>query len=231
MPYAHYGYLSISTPNRYINPLINNSNGFDKLEKLCFDTKTIGDNSSYYFRNVQSLIMSGGRHNKIDQSKLQRTKIEFLNTIVNLSNIKYLRVPDDCFITSTLLLKIFKKRPNLSTLEIDKMTLISFLKSRQLCKSLNGNIITLDVTGEGNDKYIQSNEIYLICQTFSNLEQPQCHINFLGNLVFILTKCSKLTTIKLGGITQEIYSWIQINASTLNYFTVKINIDKICFIL
>jgi hypothetical protein len=89
------------------------------------------------------------------------------------------------------------------------------LENSQLCELLNKKIIKLDISADDRNRYIESNDIYSFCMA-SNCKEIRWHVITLDNLLLILSKCTKLSMIILGKIHQSIYSWIQINASTLN---------------
>jgi hypothetical protein len=196
--------------NRY-----SHSNEFNHVEKLILSVNDIRDNLSYYFTNVTSLIFTSIYH-EADECKLL-SNIKYLPMVVSLSSIKHLTIINQRYITSVSLLNILKALPHVSSLMIDKQNLMSCLNNDELCKCLNEKIITLNISND-LDTFIQSNEIDLFCKTFSNLEHLQCHLNVLDDLVFILAKCSKLSMIKIRGSSNQIYSWIQINASIFNVY-------------
>jgi hypothetical protein len=222
IPYINDGYLLKYTAKRYINSLMSNSNEFDNVKDLYLQPRAIRNDSLYYFRNVQSLTLTHefDHDEKTNECDLSKTEIKFLNmiVIVNVSNIKHLTIENNCHISSSLLSEILKKLPNVSSLTIKKEPLILFLENLELCKCLNKNILTLNIYTDYINRYITSNEIDLLCKTFSNLEQLLCCIENVDDLLLILKKFSKLSMIKLGMISKQIYSWIQINASTLNVY-------------
>jgi hypothetical protein len=225
IPYISSIYRLQHTTKRYINSLMSNSNEFNNVKNLDIEPRAIRKDSLFYFKNVQSLTLTHelDDEEKTNECDLSNTQIKFLNTIVNVSNIKHLSIEDDCHITSSLLSKLLKKMPNVSSLWIKKQTLISFLENRELCKCLNKKIKTLDISIHYLHRYINPNQIDLLCKTFSNLEKLHCYIKNIDDLLLILKKFSKLSMIKLEMISKQIYSWIQINASTLN---VNINFTK-----
>ncbi|CAF4047365.1 unnamed protein product, partial [Adineta steineri] len=56
------------------------------------------------------------------------------------------------------------------------------------------------------------------CKTFSNVEELQCDIDNVDDVLLILTKCSKLSKIKIKCVTKRIYTWFQNNALTSNVY-------------
>ncbi|CAF3091689.1 unnamed protein product, partial [Rotaria sp. Silwood2] len=107
--------------------------------------------------------------------------------------------------SSPLLLEILKELSYVSSLEIEKHTLLPFLNNHQLCEYLNRKIKTLDISINFIDYPITSNEVDLICKTFSNFEQLHCYMGELDNLLSILRQCLKLSIINIQPISEDIY--------------------------
>ncbi|CAF1187086.1 unnamed protein product [Adineta steineri] len=208
-----------------------NLNGFDKVTELTLSQMTIKDNSPYYFNNVKTLILT--HENCFDEEmheyKLQKEQIKFLNNIVNVSNIKHLKFPirDDVLPSSSLLLEILKELPYVSSLEINRGSLMSCASDHELRKYLNTKITTLKLcTNNCYYGYMKSDEVDLLLETFSNLEQLQCNFQCSNDLLLILKKFSKLLIINSPYITKEVHSWIQENASKLNVYIDFYEIDN-----
>ncbi|CAF1069042.1 unnamed protein product [Adineta steineri] len=183
----------------------------------------IKDNSPYYFNNVKSLELIYEYHSDThpDEYKLQKEQIKFLNKIVNLSNIKHLKFPtrDDVLPSSSLLLEILKELPYVSSLEINRGSLMSCAPDHELRKYLNTKITTLNLyTYNHYDGYMKSDEVDLLLETFSNLEQLHCNFEYSADLSLILKNFSKLSIINSATISKEVHSWIQENASKLNVY-------------
>ena len=230
VPYMNNTYRLKSTIKRYTNSLASNSNEFDNVDDLDLSPELIRDDSTYYFRNIQSLTLINDIGHDDDDTEseeydLSTTQIELLNMIVNVSSIKHLGIDDDCYISSSLLLNLLKKLPKVSSLTIQKRSLIRFLQNRDLCKYLNAKITTLDISIYYRNRYMKSNQIDLLCEAIPNLEQLYCYIKNVDDLLKILGKCSKLSMINLKKISEEIYSWIEINTSTFNVYIDFTGID------
>ncbi|CAF1326468.1 unnamed protein product [Adineta steineri] len=218
MPYVWNEYRLLTSFNNY-----GNLNGFDKVTKLTLSQMTIKDNSPYYFNNVKSLELINENHFDTypDEYMLQKEQIKFLNKIVNLSNIKYLKIPAPSYklFSSSLLLEILKELPYVSSLEIDKDSLTLCVKDRELRKYLNTKITTLYLYNYSPyGDYIKSDEVDLLPETFSNLEQLHCNIGSSVGLSLIVKNFSKLSIINSTTISEEVHSWIQENASKLNVY-------------
>jgi len=225
IPYAWNEYILIPTRDRY-----SYSNQFDNVTKLNLSTMAMTDSSSYYFKNVKSLtlITECDSDNEQDFCKLQTTEIKSLNKIVNSSNIKHLGFSETCNVqlSSSLLLELLKELPYVSSLKIDRNDLKSFYNNHELCEYFNRKINTLYISTYSSGLYINSDEVDLLCKTFSNIEELHCYIEKLDDLLSIIRRCSKLSMINLSNINKHIYSWIQVNASKLNVYIDFISVQR-----
>ncbi len=110
-----------------------------------------------YFQNFKSLKLMK-EWNVLGynpQLKKEKRHLESLKKVVNLSNLQHLDVKSIYNIISpTILLEILKQAPQLSSLVIDKPTLISFLTNNQLYLYLNKMIKILDITNNSHDQFI-----------------------------------------------------------------------------
>jgi hypothetical protein len=217
IPYVWNEYSLIHTCYKY-----NISNGFDNVTKLSLVTVAVKDNSPYYFKNIKSLTLVKPDIDftyEPEEWMLNSTQIKFLNKIVNLSNIQHLAISDAHYmLSSSLLVEILKELPYISSLQIDKFSLISFIKDHELRKYLNRKINVLSIIDIYLHYDIESDDVDLLCEIFSNLEQLHCYPKDLDVLLLILRKFSKLSMINSGNISKDTYSWIQINASNLNVY-------------
>ena len=66
-------------------------------------------------------------------------------------------------------MEILKQATQLSSLAIDKPTLISFLTNDELCQYLNKMINVLDITDYCDDKFIEYDELNNLSQISSNV--------------------------------------------------------------
>ena len=198
IPYMRNEFRLISDMDRYGNSLNNHINEFDNVRDLTLWKVAIRNNSSYYFKNIQSLTIATSIHNiyrytyndaETDMYNSAERQIEFLNRLVNLSSVKQLIIDRGCAITSSLLLEMLKKLPNVSSLTINEWALIPLLENHHLCESLNQKIITLDISGDRRNIYIKSSDIDSFCIASSNLRQLKYDINNLNTVLLILGKC------------------------------------------
>ncbi|CAF3513649.1 unnamed protein product [Adineta steineri] len=211
----------------YENSLVNNSIVFDNVTSLYLVPKAIGNNSLFYFRNVESLILSrefivfsnDDEEEETYEFDISRTHINNLHRIVNLSCITHLEVGYDFHLSSCLLTKILQKLSNVNSLEIPKPVLISYLENRQLCKILNRKIKELDINSYSSRfgcQHIKLNQTDWLYKAFANLEELKCQIKNIQCLVSLLEKFSQLSRLTIVNANAQIKSWINTNASTFN---------------
>ncbi|CAF0845169.1 unnamed protein product [Adineta steineri] len=230
LPYIHNDYTLTTADhgsdnsNQFDNlDEFDSSDRFDNVNELSIWTRMIRSDSSFYFRNVKTLRLTSGveGEGETDEYELQTYDLQFLDVIVNLSNIQHLIIAEECYMSSSeVLLNILEQLPVVSSLTIRRDQLISYLDNYQLCKWLNEKIKTLNISSGWNQSGIhnQFGNENLFSKTFLNVEHLICDIETLDELLLILSKCSKLSTLNIGNINEEIYTWIQRNASTLNIY-------------
>jgi hypothetical protein len=80
---------------------------------------------------------------------------------------------------------------------VHKDTLFPSFDNSELRRYLNKMIRKLDVTGDDDKSFLDSNEIRKLCQVFSNMEQFRCNVFQPDNLVLILHKLSNLLHMKV----------------------------------
>ncbi|CAF4259813.1 unnamed protein product, partial [Adineta steineri] len=119
IPYIPHYYTLTSTMKKYNSSSTNGLNEFDNVNYLSLFASAVRDDSSWYFRNVQSLSLAGTRDYR-DEDDEYELKIEHLKTIVNLSNIAELEITEECAVKSELLFEILKQMPNISSLILKK---------------------------------------------------------------------------------------------------------------
>ncbi|CAF4281499.1 unnamed protein product [Adineta steineri] len=130
---------------KYNSPSTNGVNEFDNIKYLSLFTGAIIDDSSWYFRNIQSLSLASTENHRNEDDEYE-FKIEHLKKMVNLSNITRLEITERCGIKSELLLEILKQMPNISSLILKKKIASSFYTNHELCELLNKKIKMFDYT-------------------------------------------------------------------------------------
>ncbi|CAF1358381.1 unnamed protein product [Adineta steineri] len=145
IPYSFTHYTLTPTMKKYNSPSTNGVNEFDNIKYLSLFTGAIIDDSSWYFRNIQSLSLASTENHRNEDDEYE-FKIEHLKKMVNLSNITRLEITERCGIKPELLLEILKQMPNISSLILKKKIASSFYTNHELCELLNKKIKMFDYT-------------------------------------------------------------------------------------
>jgi len=226
VPYISNGYEVTPDTRRYCNESSNNWHTFVKVTilQLNFDKTTIS--SQYYFPNVRLLrlnIVDIDEDDTYDSSKTKQ--IQCLKTMVNLCNLTHLEISSSWHLKS--LIQLLKEAPYLSSLKINKYIIMQMFENLELCEYFNKMIKRLDVTAPNTRAFINSKQIFKICQVFSNIEKLRCNIDRPDNLQLILNQLSKLIHMKVFSYKTPHYNagnfWLQDHQSELDLysFTIK----------
>jgi hypothetical protein len=90
----------------------------------------ITDTDKYYFLNVKILKLENDRI----YSFLETTHIECLKSMVNLYSLTHLDIPETCSLeSSSIMLKLLKETPNLSSFKIEKDILLLLSNDSEVC--------------------------------------------------------------------------------------------------
>jgi hypothetical protein len=225
IPYTYNYFKLTSTTKKYNNSLMNDLNEFDGVKNLTICTSALRDNSSWYFKNVQSLsLINTDNHNhENDEDELKQKHTEYLNKIVNLSNITELNITERCLISPEILLEILRQMPNISSLKLKEQITSSFDDDYELYELLNRKIKILHFSSNLKYSYTDYNFLKIkdldsFCKIFSNVEELHCYIDNVDDFLFILTKCSKLSVIHVNCVIEKVYRWFENNALGLNVY-------------
>ncbi|CAF0884466.1 unnamed protein product [Rotaria sordida] len=239
IPYVWNFYNLKSDMKRFSISTMNNSKTFDYVTELYLFIKMINNKSDYYFQNVKSLTLMNERDlferfldYNLQSKKKEAKRLQFLNIIINLTNIEHLDLKSiSNAISPTILLEILKQTPKLSSLVIEKPALISCFTNNQLCWYLNKMIKILDITHyddhnefmnifeDRDNKFINSGQVNKFCKIFSNVEQLRCCINETDVLLFILNYLPKLKNLQVKNFPyffQDRSSLVKMTASKRN---------------
>ncbi|CAF3943561.1 unnamed protein product [Rotaria sp. Silwood2] len=217
-------YVLQSDTKRYGIKLMNNSKIFENVTNLILFSNILDNKSEYYyFQNVTSLTLykESNLFKKLDFNlKPEDTVFESLKMIINLSNLKHLDIKSmHNIISSIKLLEILKQAPQLSSIAINKSTLILFLINHELCQYLNKMINVLDIDDDYNDDSIKSDELNKLSKIFSNIEKLQCCTNEMNTCLFILNHMPKLKHVEirsLSSFSRDTSAWLKMIASKSN---------------
>jgi len=193
-PYISKTYKLRSNTQRYSNKFVNNSHTFDNVIDLWLSYEAIREECSYYFCNITSLtIVCQYGDRVVHNGFLTKEHIQYLKTIINLSNLKHIDFSGDCRIeTSRVLFEILQEAPQLSSITIDISQLISFFDDDELCKYLNKMIKKFTVPDTSFCPFKNLNELTKFCQMFSNLEQLTYKTKQSDDIFYILNHLPKL---------------------------------------
>jgi hypothetical protein len=195
IPYISERFVLTPYTRRCYNKLMSNTNTFDNITDLVIYPDAIKENCQYHFSNVMSLEL-GDSSAFADDSLLDEKQIESLKMIVNLSNVKDLKIWSKCKLkTPSVLLEILKQAPQLSAISIDKDGFTSLFENDELCKYLNKMIKNLKIWNSSKSSFNSSHETDQFCKIFSNIEQLMCRIQQLDSLLFLLKTLPKLSYI------------------------------------
>ncbi|CAF1608842.1 unnamed protein product [Didymodactylos carnosus] len=163
--------------NRYYNQSINHVKTFNNVKDLTVPHRTRMKNCQYYFSNIQSLSLGSPHESYRNYAVDNFSHLNYLQTIINLSNIKHLTVLYDfCFRTTDIFKEIFKSATQLTSLTIKFSDLFVWFKDDELCKYLNKSIRKLEITYVS---FHNSDEFGQFCKTFVNIEHLKCSISHL----------------------------------------------------
>ncbi|CAF1205472.1 unnamed protein product [Adineta steineri] len=217
IPYIPTYYTLTSTMKKYNSPSTNVLNEFDNVKYLSLFASAIRDDSSWYFRNVQSLSLASTLNYRVKDDEYE-FKIEHLKNMVNLSNITKLEITGKCAIKLELLFEILEQTPNISSLILKKQITSSFYTNHELCELLSKKIKMFDYCNPTPYDYFEIDDLDWFCKTFSNVEELHCDIDNIDDFLLILTKCSKLSIIKIKCVDESIFNWFEDNARTFDVY-------------
>ncbi|CAF4332249.1 unnamed protein product, partial [Adineta steineri] len=138
-----------------------------------------------------------------------------------------LEITEECAVKSELLFEILKQMPNISSLILKKKITSSFYTNHELCELLNKKIKMFDYRNPASANYFKIQDLDWFCKTFSNVEELHCDIDNVDDVLLILTKCSKLSIIKIKCVSESTFTWLKINARTCNvYINYELKYDE-----
>ncbi|UJR07503.1 hypothetical protein I4U23_011792 [Adineta vaga] len=200
IPYPSNQFILSSELIRYRNELkMETGHVFDQVTELTLYMNVQQKTNHFYFRHIQSLILKGSFiHGTDDEIWIQ--KQEFINSLESMINFTYLKhitldqVSSDL---SFVLLEIFRRAPQLSTLKLNPQILMMLIKDQKLCQYFNEYIKELNVSICLYPLYIGTKEMKQICSIFSNLNELNCAAKNVDEILLILKSLSKLTKLEV----------------------------------
>ncbi|UJR12615.1 hypothetical protein I4U23_016790 [Adineta vaga] len=207
VPYPFDEFKLLSPDKRYYNGLINHINIFDNVKDLTLHPRALTEKSQYYFSNIDSLSL-GYPHLLHDEDVgMDQSHMPYLQTMVDLSNIKYLRLFSTLrFETNDVLKEILKLATKITSLEGTLADLIRWFNDDELCKYFNQSIQKLNIL---YDSFENSDQLEQFCKIFENL----CHLQFSSNesdTLFLIKHLPKLTYIEIHRCSENYaVSWLK----------------------
>ncbi|UJR19426.1 hypothetical protein I4U23_022556 [Adineta vaga] len=185
-----------------------------------YDTEQINpqklaEKTQFYFPKVDTLSLADEYLEYEDYVKMSSLQLEYLQTMVNLSNIKHLILVDvPRSITKDKCKKMLEFTAQLSSICLNCLDLMCWLEDDELCKSLNKIIKKLDIHGGLFDMSDQL-KLKRLCTVFTNLEQLTC-FGDTSVIVFLIKHLSKLIYIEIHRcLKSHEISWIEENTRNL----------------
>jgi hypothetical protein len=184
---------------RHWNKSINNNiDTFNHVKQLGLLGEKLNKLDDFYFPNIISLIIQSLPviDNEDDEEKFFKS----LERIINLSNIEHLLIPICCETKRpTILLKILKAAPHLSSLNIHRCATKILKTNQELCQYTSQMIKKLEFgvyyqSHACDNKYTYTNLIYEI---FPNIEQLICYVVKLDESLLFFKNLSKLSMLTL----------------------------------
>jgi hypothetical protein len=185
IPYISKEYFLFSTCIRYSNQ--NSIHPFNNVKNLMlFDEVFTCRNN---FPNVTSLTIL----RKGEKSLLTEGFIQQLREMINLSHLVHFKFSSVCALG---LLHILREAPRLLSIKTDQDILISLFDNHELCKIFHEKIRILD-TGDNSPRLFKnSDEINRLCEIFSNVEHFICNVKQSTDVLPLLTRLPKLSSLK-----------------------------------
>lgn len=183
-------YSLTSNMNIFSNQSIDFKNKYDHVRDLTIDPQC---EFRDYFSYITNLTLE-----KLVSTTINQYNIESMTKLFNFTHIKHLQIDLSCQIyTPCILLEIFKRAPNISSLSIDLQQLLPLLDVDEFCYYLKLMIKQLDLISKIT---ILFENVYLMnkfCETFVNIEQITCCILERDSLLFFLNRFPKLLRLNI----------------------------------
>jgi hypothetical protein len=157
--------------DRLFNIQVDNTKTFNTVTYLYLLDGKLNTSSDFYFPNVTSLSIDS-LSTVISKADEQRF-IESLKRIIDLSKLKHLRIPI-CVQTrgSTILLKILKEAPCLSSLNIQQSAVDILKRNKELCQYISKRIKKVQFSHfTQSDPFDKTRFVKSTYQVFPNIEQ------------------------------------------------------------
>jgi hypothetical protein len=135
----------------------------------------------------------------LDDDDDEQRFIKSLKRIMNLSNLKHLQIPI-CFGTkrSTILLKILKEAPHLSSLNIYNCVLDILKTNKEICRYTSEMIQKLQFCIYSHPHSCdKSRDVSSVHEVFPNIEEITCSVIEPGTCLLLLNNLPKLSKVNV----------------------------------
>ncbi len=156
---------------RYSNTLIDNSKTFDNVTCLYSPGEELMKSNGFYFPNNRSLITKPLP--VIDNEDDEQRFIRSLKRTMNLSKLKHLEIPICCQTKRpTILLKILKEAPHLSSLSIHDCAIDILKTNKEICRYTSEMIKKLQFCIHSCPHYCDKPcDVSSVHEAFPNIEE------------------------------------------------------------
>ncbi|UJR07136.1 hypothetical protein I4U23_011424 [Adineta vaga] len=177
----------------YYNEIIDRINTFDNVKDLSVDFEKLTENNPHYFSKIESLSFGCQDRIKGKYITMNYSHLKYIQTTMNLSNIKHLTLLDGLqFESSDIFKEILKSAIQLTSLRVNFSHLIKWFHNNELCKYFTKRIRKLYIH---SGLFENSDQLEQFCAIFVNLEQLGCFFN-QSVILFLIKNLHKLICIE-----------------------------------
>ncbi|CAF1217717.1 unnamed protein product [Adineta ricciae] len=162
-----------------------------------FTDYVLREDTECYIPCADSLILtSKAGLDKTETTQFCEKKyLGILKTIVNLSNIRSLRIPKmNQRDLSLLLTEILKEAPRLTSLSLYAKDLLE-LCNNELCQDLNKRITNLHLDTDTVTSFRDYDELNRFCKIFPSISQMTCGFDKLERMLYLMKQLSSLSVV------------------------------------
>ena len=195
-PYSsHFPQISLNS-RRLSNPLFDDTQTFKHVHALAISANELLQYGKFYFPNVTSLIFADSF--EITSENNEQSLMESLNSLLNLSSVKHLKIPLDYPTErASLFLQILQSTPQLSSLRINQYVFEILATNLETSGYFKNKIRNLFLEHYGHYESRPPFQMNLLTQSFPNLEQLRMSSTQIDDLYILLNHSSRLSTFTL----------------------------------
>jgi hypothetical protein len=178
---------------RHSNTLVDNSKTFDNVTDLYSPGEELMKSNGFYFPNNRSLIIESLP--VLDNEDDEQRFIRSLKRTMNLLNLKHLQIPTCSEAKGpTILLKILKEAPHLSSLNIHNCAIDTFKTNKEICRYTSEMIKKLQfgIYSRPHSCY-KPHDVSSVHEVFPNIEEMTCSVTKPEECLLLLNNLPKLS--------------------------------------